>query len=70
MRERTERLEAIEAGCAVLVGTDRGLIVRETGRLLGENRSSSIADGPLPNPFGDGHAAERAAHAIARHLNL
>jgi UDP-N-acetylglucosamine 2-epimerase (non-hydrolysing) len=70
LRERTERLEAIEAGCAVLVGTDRGLIVRETGRLLGENRSSSIADGPLPNPFGDGHAAARAARAIARHLNL
>ena len=52
LRERTERLEAIEAGCAVLVGTDRGLIARETGSTPGREPLLLNRRRPLPNPFG------------------
>jgi UDP-N-acetylglucosamine 2-epimerase (non-hydrolysing) len=70
LRERTERVEALEAGCAVLVGTDRSRIVREANRLLSTRGPFGCADGPLPNPFGDGHSGERAATAIAHMLEL
>lgn len=60
MREVTERMEAVEAGAARLVGTDPALIVRESVHLLtnGEGWRAMSAAG---NPFGDGHAAERIA---------
>lgn len=69
LREVTERMEAIAAGCAVLVGTDRRLIVDTANRLLDDDhaRRSMTAAG---NPFGDGHAAERAEQAIAWLLEL
>lgn len=63
MRERTERPEAIEAGTAVLVGTDSNRIVAEVDRLLGDEaayRAMAVAR----NPFGDGHAGERIADAL------
>lgn len=44
-----------------------------SGGTSGDRRggvSSVRADGPLPNPFGDGHSGERAATAIARMLQL
>jgi UDP-N-acetylglucosamine 2-epimerase (non-hydrolysing) len=58
MREATERPEAVSAGTARLVGTDREKIVTETLRLLddpGAYRSMSTAN----NPYGDGKAAGR-----------
>jgi UDP-N-acetylglucosamine 2-epimerase (non-hydrolysing) len=65
LRDKTERLEAVEAGCSFLVGTDRSRIVAEANRLLAENIwPKSIAH----NPFGDGRAGERAAIALARFL--
>jgi UDP-N-acetylglucosamine 2-epimerase (non-hydrolysing) len=69
LREKTERLEALEAGCAFLVGTDRHRISAAASRLL-------TADGVprgrvgVGNPFGDGHAGERAAVALARLLGI
>jgi UDP-N-acetylglucosamine 2-epimerase (non-hydrolysing) len=39
LRELTERAEALEAGCARLVGIDRQRIVDVTGRLLSNERS-------------------------------
>jgi UDP-N-acetylglucosamine 2-epimerase (non-hydrolysing) len=69
LRERTERLEAVEAGCAFLVGTDRDVITAAASRLLtvdpARRESLSVA-----NPFGDGHAAQRAAIALARLLAI
>ena len=65
LRERTERLEAIEAGCATLVGTDRERIVKESARLLSERRAA-VNGRAVSNPFGDGHSGERAAEAVAR----
>jgi UDP-N-acetylglucosamine 2-epimerase (non-hydrolysing) len=79
LRDRTERLEAVEAGCALLVGTSRGGIVAAASRLLSADaarrdsvqpRSRAGADGQHWNPFGDGHASERAAVALARLIGL
>lgn len=63
LRERTERPEAIEAGTALLVGTDKDRIVAETRRLMDDpNAHASMVTGA--NPFGDGHAAERILEAL------
>jgi len=60
----TERPEAIEAGAARIVGTDREAIVRETYRLL-DDAEAYAAMARAVNPFGDGHAAERIVEALA-----
>jgi UDP-N-acetylglucosamine 2-epimerase (non-hydrolysing) len=58
MREETERPEAVEAGVARLVGTDRVRIVTEVGRLLcDEGMYRAMARGV--SPYGDGKAANR-----------
>ena len=55
-REKTERPEAVEAGLAELVGTNRALIVdRVTAALQREGSDTERAS----NPYGDGHAAKR-----------
>ena len=63
MREVTERPEALEAGTALLVGTDPERIYRETRRLL-ENPQAQAAMARANNPYGDGHAAERIVAAL------
>jgi UDP-N-acetylglucosamine 2-epimerase (non-hydrolysing) len=64
MREKTERPEGIEAGLARLVGTDEELIFAEASRLLADDAARrSMAEGP--NPYGDGHASDRIADALA-----
>lgn len=65
LRRVTERPEACEIGAAKLVGTDRDIICQETRRLLNDPTAYQ-AMVAKPNPFGDGHAAERIATAIAR----
>jgi UDP-N-acetylglucosamine 2-epimerase (non-hydrolysing) len=65
LRDKTERLEAVEAGCSFLVGTDRSRIVTEANRLLSQDVAPKIL---AHNPFGDGSAGERAANALARFL--
>jgi UDP-N-acetylglucosamine 2-epimerase (non-hydrolysing) len=67
MRETTERPEAIAAGTARLVGTDRGRIVTEAERLLGDEKAYD-AMARAGSPFGDGHAAERIADILAEKL--
>jgi UDP-N-acetylglucosamine 2-epimerase (non-hydrolysing) len=66
MRAATERPEALEAGVARLVGTDRQRIVEETGRLLRDpSEYAAMATGN--NPFGDGKAASRiVSHLVER----
>jgi len=66
LRDVTERPEAVEAGTAKLVGTDRSRIVRETKRLLqdqGEYRRMARA----VNPYGDGLASKRIVQALLDH---
>ena len=68
MRETTERPEALEAGTALLVGTDRDLIVSETERLLYDDKAyQQMAQ--AQSPFGDGHAAERIV-SLLKHIAL
>ncbi|SHG81826.1 non-hydrolyzing UDP-N-acetylglucosamine 2-epimerase [Streptoalloteichus hindustanus] len=69
LRDVTERVEAVEAGCALLVGTDRDRVLATAHRLLTDEaaRAAMTARG---NPFGDGRAAERAEHAVAWLLGL
>lgn len=61
LREVTERMEAVAAGCAWLVGTDRVRILVAAERVLRERLRVPLHN----NPFGDGRAAERVVAAIA-----
>ena len=69
LREVTERMEAVEAGCALLLGTDRDLIVATATRLLRDDATRLAMTG-RGNPFGDGAAARRSAAAVAWLLGL
>jgi UDP-N-acetylglucosamine 2-epimerase (non-hydrolysing) len=65
MRDRTERVEAIEAGTARLVGTNPAQIVGETEKLLHDFvQYSQMAQ--ARNPYGDGHAAPRIVKLLVR----
>jgi UDP-N-acetylglucosamine 2-epimerase (non-hydrolysing) len=63
LREVTERLEAVEAGVARVVGTDTERIVAETFRLLDDPEVYAAMARPV-NPYGDGRAAERIVEAL------
>ncbi len=65
MRNTTERPEAVEAGTVLLVGTDRGKIVKESQRLLDEPRRYQKMT-RAHNPYGDGHASERIVKHIVK----
>ena len=64
MRTTTERREAVDCGTALLVGTDREVIVSSAERLLQDElayRKMSSAK----SPFGDGHSAEKIVDILA-----
>lgn len=64
MREVTERMEGVRAGCAQLVGIDPAIVLRAaTDALIGQAVSRGTAH--TRNPFGDGRAARRTVEAIA-----
>ena len=58
LRDITERPEAIEAGTASLVGTDRDRIVKETIGLI-EDYDKYLGMARAVNPYGDGLASQR-----------
>lgn len=63
LRESTERPEAVDAGVALLVGTDVKAIVSGINTLL----TDPVAYADMikaDNPFGDGHASQRIADAL------
>jgi len=64
MRETTERPEGINSGTVRLVGTNARLIVSGVNALLDDPKSYQRM-AAASNPYGDGHAAERIAAAIA-----
>jgi len=68
LREKTERPEAVEAGTVKLVGTDVDRIVAEATRLL-DDQDEYARMTRVHNPYGDGHACERIAHALAENFN-
>lgn len=63
LRSVTERPEVVKAGCAKLVGTNTEMIISETVRLL-EDSSYYNCMTHIPNPFGDGNAAQRIVSFI------
>ncbi len=63
LREKTERTEAVEAGIAVLCGTDAQKIVDEASRLLTDDAYYAGMQ-HANNPFGDGRAGERIAQIL------
>jgi len=65
MRNTTERPEAIQAGTAILVGTEAKAIVEQTERLL-ENEDVYKQMASVKNPYGDGKAAERIIEVLGR----
>jgi UDP-N-acetylglucosamine 2-epimerase (non-hydrolysing) len=69
MRDTTERPEAVSAGTARLVGTDRNRIVANVRSLL-HDPDAYAAMANAVNPYGDGQAAERSCQAMARFLGL
>ncbi|MBM2614839.1 UDP-N-acetylglucosamine 2-epimerase (non-hydrolyzing) [Actinoplanes sp. LDG1-06] len=69
LRDVTERVESLHAGCAKLVGSDTALIVAEASALLDDRaRRDAMTSGG--NPYGDGLAAHRTAQATAGLLGL
>ena len=63
MRESTERPEAVEVGTVRLVGTNKELIIRETERLLTDEKAYQSMAGKS-NPYGDGQAAARIVQVL------
>jgi UDP-N-acetylglucosamine 2-epimerase len=62
-RRVTERPEAVDAGCARLVGVDTESIFNAAHELLtDEDKYRAMA--AAPNPFGDGRASERIVSAM------
>ncbi len=64
MREVTERQEGVDAGVVKLVGADRQKIVAEARAIL-DDAALRAAWARVPNPYGDGKAAERIADILA-----
>jgi UDP-N-acetylglucosamine 2-epimerase (non-hydrolysing) len=67
MRDVTERPEAIEAGTARLVGSQKDRIAGEAQRLLDDPLEYRMMTG-RKNPYGDGKAAERIIDFLSRRL--
>lgn len=63
LRNTTERPEGIEAGTSVLLGTERGKIVKMTNKIL-EDDSLYYKMSVKNNPYGDGFASKRIVDAI------
>lgn len=67
LREETERPEAVEAGCAAIVGPNRAAIGREVRRLLSDELAYRRMQQP-GNPYGDGQASRRIDTSLSDHL--
>lgn len=63
LRDATERPEAVASGTVRLVGSDRGAIVRETCRLLDDDKAYAEM-ATAHNPYGDGHTSTRIAQIV------
>ncbi|WP_324721955.1 non-hydrolyzing UDP-N-acetylglucosamine 2-epimerase [Salinimicrobium sp. HB62] len=63
-RKVSERMEAVEAGTSILVGTDPSIIFNEAKKLLSENNVPNS----INNPFGDGMAAKRIVEILLNQI--
>lgn len=65
LREETERMEGVQAGTAVLVGSDYEKIRQNVARLL-DDRESYDKMARAQNPYGDGTAARQIVDIIEK----
>lgn len=65
LREETERPEAVEAGCAILIGASRASILTETTRLMMDEKAY-LRMSQAGNPFGDGTASRQIVDVLAK----
>lgn len=67
LRDETERPEAVDAGCALLIGAERKTIIKQVMRLssdkLAYERMSKAG-----NPFGNGTASDQTVTLLAKHF--
>lgn len=63
LRDETERMEAVDAGRAILAGAKADAIIAATAQLLAKGRQ------PRSTLFGDGHAGPAIAQIITRWLH-
>lgn len=68
LRDTTERPEAIEAGTARLVGTDKAAITTHAIELL-TDASAYDAMAKAVNPFGDGRASQRILQVVQAYFD-
>ena len=67
LRDETERPEALEAGCALLIGAERNTIVKQVMR-LSSDKAAYTAMSRAGNPFGDGTASVQIVSLLAGHF--
>ena len=67
LRDETERPEAVDAGCALLIGAARPVIVSEVLRLLNDTAAYNQMS-QAGNPFGDGTASAKIARVLSHHF--
>jgi UDP-N-acetylglucosamine 2-epimerase (non-hydrolysing) len=63
LRDVTERIEGVEAGTAIMVGTNKEKIVFETKKLLNDS-NHYLAISKASNPYGDGQTSEKIKQII------
>ena len=67
LREETERPEAVDAGCALLIGAGRAVIQKEVARLLHDHAHYAKMS-QAGNPFGDGTASAQIVAVLSQTL--
>jgi len=68
LRRETERPEAVQAGCAKIIGTSGAAVIKEVNALW-EDTGLYQSMKPSSNPFGDGHASERISEVLKSQLS-
>ena len=65
LREKTERMEGVEKGCAFLAGADTEMICQLAEKFLSSPQEKSRKE----NPYGDGNAAEKIVAKLVDFYN-
>lgn len=68
LRKETERPEAVQAGCAKIIGTSGSNLIHEVTSLLKSPELYELMK-PISNPFGDGLASERISSILKTKLS-
>lgn len=69
LREVTERTEGVEAGTAILVGTEKGQIMQNVARLL-DDRAEYERMIPAVSPYGDGTSSRKIVLTLKKIWDL